>query len=139
MIKNSSCTNLLISWIVCFLTCNSVFQSDFEKEDKSHLDEHPCDAHSQDSFPNFFCCLHFKADLSRSGKSLTGTDIDLRFGIQMAEAILCGFQVVKNHGSCKWQDVNSFNIHLGSEIEHNLKSEIGTQMCLLMERHQALG
>lgn len=81
----------------------TVFQPDFEKEVGSHLDlKCPCDVHSQDSLPNFFCCLHFKADLSPSGKSLTGTDIDLRFGIQMAEAILCGLKVVKNNGRCKW-------------------------------------
>lgn len=103
MIKNSICTNLLISQSVCFLTWNSVFQPDFEKEDRSHLDlKFPYDARFQDSFPNFSCCLHFKADLSPSGKSLIGTGIDLRFGIQMAEAILCGLKVVKNNGSCKW-------------------------------------
>lgn len=40
--------------------------------------------------------------LNPSGKSLTGTDIELRLGIQMTEAIFCGFKVVKNKWICKW-------------------------------------
>lgn len=79
------------------------FQPDFEKEHRSHLAlKCPSDAHSQDSFLNFFHCLHSEAHLSPSGKSLTGTDIDLRPGIQMTETIFCGFKVVKNKWSCKW-------------------------------------
>lgn len=35
--------------------------------------------------------------------------------------------------------MNTFNIHLGSEIECNLKPEVGALMCLLMERHQGAG
>lgn len=70
------------------------FQPDFEKEHRSHLAlKFPRDAYSQDSFPNFFYCLHFEAHLSPTGKPLTGANIDLRLGVQMAEAIFCGFKV----------------------------------------------
>lgn len=79
------------------------FQPDFEKERRSYLAlKHLSDVHSQDRFPNFFHCLQFEAHLSLSGKTLTGTDIDLRLGVQMAEAIFSGLKVVKNKWSCKW-------------------------------------
>lgn len=114
------------------------FSAWLRKEDRSHLVlKCPCDTHSQDNFPDFFCCLHFKADLSPSGKSLTGTDIDLRFGIQMAEATLCGFKVVKNNGvvSGKMWILSTFTG--GQKL--NLKPGAATWMCLLMERHQGAG
>lgn len=79
------------------------FQPDFEKEHRSLLAlKCPSDTHSRDSFPNFFHCLHFKAHLRPSGKSLTVTDINLRLGIQMAEAIFCRLKVVKTKWICKW-------------------------------------
>lgn len=86
---------------VCLLEAN--FQPDFEKEHRSHLALKCFSvAHSPDSLPNFFYCLHFEAQLGPSGKSLMETAMNLRLGIQMDEAVFCGFKVVKTKWSSKW-------------------------------------
>lgn len=70
------------------------FQPDLEEEHRSHFSlKSSSDAHSQDSFPNFFHCLHFEAHLGPTGKSFTmGLS---KLGVQMAEAMFYGFKVVK--------------------------------------------